>query len=77
VHGLQGGTLFGLFFFKSSSMAAAISAIRKLNGGGDVAENNPVKDELLRRLPGLALREMDVVLGMLLIGLGFALHVSF
>jgi hypothetical protein len=48
-------------------MAAAMSAIRKLNGGGDNPERK-VGAELLGRLPGLALREMDVVLGMLLIG---------
>ncbi len=49
-------------------MAAAISVIRKLNGGGDIEEKNIGKDELLRRLPGIALRETDVVLGVLLIG---------
>ncbi len=50
-------------------MAAAISVIRKMNGGGgSSAKLDVVKDELLRRLPGLALREMDVVLGVLMIG---------
>ncbi len=48
-------------------MAAAISVIRKLNGGGDVSETNE-KDGVVGRLPGLALREMDVVLGVLMIG---------
>ena len=43
------------------------ASIRKLSSGGEIGEK--VNDTgLLGRLPGLALREMDVVLGMLLIG---------
>jgi hypothetical protein len=42
--------------------------IRRSSGGGEIATKSLDTDELLGRLPGLAVREMDVVLGMLLIG---------
>jgi hypothetical protein len=47
-------------------MAAAISAIRKLNATGDAGVI--VANELLVKLPGPSLREMEAELGMLLIG---------
>ena len=49
------------------SMVAGKS-FRVLRVSADISAINLETDELLGKLPGLALREMDVVLGMLLIG---------
>ncbi len=48
-------------------MAAAITAIRKLNASGDTLGIKSTND-LLVKLPGPALRDMEAELGMLLIG---------
>jgi hypothetical protein len=49
-------------------MAAALSAIRKFNAAGDSRSEIKTTNELLDKLPGPALREMEAELGMLLIG---------
>jgi hypothetical protein len=53
--------------FPAKNMAAAMSAIRKINSAGDATADSAT-NELLVKLPGPALRELETELGMLLIG---------
>ena len=50
------------------AMAAALTVIRKFNSSGDVSAESIAPNDLLVKLPGPALREMEAELGMLLIG---------